>query len=89
MNLPHPTFYIRHLLLPLERAIRNKFIPALTGCHIWSDKERVLISLPNRWGGLAILLFNETVEIEFMNSTKSHQNLKQWLKGFTAALNRR
>ena len=25
---------IRHLLLPLEKTIRNKFIPAVTGCHI-------------------------------------------------------
>ena len=42
---------IRHLLLPVERTIRNKFIPAVTGCHICSDKERVLISLPTRYGG--------------------------------------
>ena len=25
---------IHHLLLPLEKTIRNKFIPAVTGCHI-------------------------------------------------------
>ena len=35
---------IRHLLLPLG----NKFIPAVRGCHISRDKERVLISLPTR-----------------------------------------
>ena len=39
---------IRHLLLPLERTIRSKFIPAVTRCHICSDKKRVLISLPTR-----------------------------------------
>ena len=39
---------IRHLLLPLERTIRNKFI------HICSDKERVLIFLPTMYAGLAI-----------------------------------
>ena len=31
---------IHHLLLlPVERTVRNKFIPAVTGCHICSDKE--------------------------------------------------
>ena len=38
---------IRHLL-PLKRAIRNNFIPAVTGCQICSYKEKVLISLPAR-----------------------------------------
>ena len=61
---------IRHLLLPLEKIIRNKFIPAVTGCHIWSDKERVLVSLPTRYDGLAIPILNETAEIDFMNSSK-------------------
>ena len=35
-------------LLPLKRTIRNKFIPAVTGCQICSDKEKVLICLPTR-----------------------------------------
>ena len=49
---------IRHLLLPVERTIRNKFIPAVTGCHICSNKERALIFLPTRYGGLAIPIFH-------------------------------
>ena len=62
---------IRHLLLPVERTIRrNKFIPAVTGCHICSDKERVLISLPTSYGRLSIPIFHETAEIEFMNTSK-------------------
>ena len=61
---------ISHLLLSLERTIRNKFIPAVKGCHICSDKERVLISLLTRHGGLTISIFPETAEIEFMNSSK-------------------
>ena len=61
---------IRHLLLSVERAIRNKFIPAVIGYHICSDKKRVLISLPTRYGGLAIPIFHETAEIEFMNTSK-------------------
>ena len=50
---------IRHLLLPLERTIGNKFIPAVIGGHICNDKERVLISLPKRYDGLAIPTFYE------------------------------
>ena len=61
---------IHHLLLPLERTIRNKFVPAVTGCQICSDKERVLISLSTRYGGLAIPVFHEIAEIEFMDSSK-------------------
>ena len=37
-----------------------------------SDKERVLISLPAMFSRLAIPIFHETVEIEFMNSSKNH-----------------
>ena len=66
---------IRHLLLPLERTIRNKFISAVTGWHICSDKERVLISLPTRYGGLTIPIFHETVGNEFMNSRKIKSEL--------------
>ena len=61
---------IHHLLLLLERIIRNKFIPAVTGGHICSGKERVLFSLPTRHGGLVIPIFHETSETELMNSSK-------------------
>ena len=61
---------MRHLLLPLERTIWNKFILAVTGYHLRSDKERVIISLPTWYGGLAIPIFHKTAEIEFMNSSK-------------------
>ena len=66
---------IHHLLLPLERTIRNKLIPAVTGCHILSGEERVLTSLPTMYGGLAIPIFHETAEIEFMNSRKIKSEL--------------
>ena len=68
---------IRHLLLTLERTIRNKFIPTLTWWHICSDKERVLISLPSRYGGFAIPIFRETAEIAFMNSSKITSELQR------------
>ena len=59
-----------HLLLLLERTIWNKFIPAVTGCHICHNKESVLIPLSIRYGGLAIHIFHKTAEIEFINSSK-------------------
>ena len=71
---------IRHLLLPLERTIRNKFIPAVTGCYICSDKERELISLPTTYDGMAIPIFHETAEIEFMNSSKITSELTALIK---------
>ena len=71
---------ICHLLLRVKRTIRSKFIPAVTGCHICSDKERVLISLPTRYGGLAIPIFHETAEIEFMNSSKITSELTALIK---------
>ena len=61
---------IPHLLLSVKRTMRNKFMPVVTGCHICRDKERVLISLPTSYGGLAIPIFHDTAEIEFMNSSK-------------------
>ena len=68
---------IRHLLLPVERTIRrNKFIPAVTGCHICSDKERVIVSLPTRYGRLVIPILHETAKIEFMNTSKIISELK-------------
>ena len=39
-------------LKPIEDTIRNELIPALTGCHICSDNERKLLSLPSRYDGL-------------------------------------
>ena len=42
------------LLEPVERAIRQKFIPALTGRDMPGDLERDLFALPTRLGGLGI-----------------------------------
>ena len=40
------------LLKPLEDVIRFNFIPAITGGHLCSDKDRILLSLPVRFSGL-------------------------------------
>ena len=61
---------ISEFLYPLEETVRNKFIPAITGGHICSNNEQKLLSLPTRYGGLAIPLFYELAETEFENSRK-------------------
>ena len=48
------------LLSPVESAIRQRFIPALTGQPIPGNLERELFALPTRLGGLGLA---NTVEI--------------------------
>ena len=45
---------VSDLLEPVEKAIRQKFIPALTGRNMPGDLERDLFALPTRLGGLGI-----------------------------------
>ena len=61
---------INRFLYPLEETVRNKFIAAITGGHICSNNERRLLSLPTRYGGLAIPIFYELTETEFENPRK-------------------
>ena len=45
---------LRELLKPLEDVARIKFIPAITGGHLCSHNELILLFFPVRFGGLAI-----------------------------------
>ena len=65
---------ISQFLYPLEETVRSKFIPAISGGHLCSNNERQLLSLPTRYGGLAIPLFYELAETEFENRVKLGQN---------------
>ena len=49
---------IKDNLIPLDNAIRTKFIPALFNGYICHDTERlrILFALPLTFGGLGILL---------------------------------
>ena len=53
----------------------DPFQTSATYCYICNGEERVLISLPTRYGGLAVPLFHETAEIEFLNSSKIKSEL--------------
>ena len=43
---------ITDYLLWIEETLRLCFIPAITGGHVCSDAERVLVALPVEFGGL-------------------------------------
>lgn len=45
---------ISDLFKPLEEIIRQKFIPALSGGQLVSNDERLMLSLPGKYGGFSI-----------------------------------
>ena len=55
---------INHLFEPLEKCIRDDFIPNILGKQV-SDTERDIVSLPTRWGGLNIQNPVETADNEY------------------------
>ena len=61
---------ISNLLIPTEDTIRNRSVPAITGGRICNEEEHKLLSLPTRYGGLAIPIFHEQAEIEYNNSRR-------------------
>ena len=61
---------VSHLMRPLEMAIRDYFIPALTKGKILTPSERSILALPPRMGGLGITNPEEMAEDEHLNSTK-------------------
>ena len=56
----------------------KKLIPAIIGGRICSDNERILLSLPTRYGGLNTPFLHETANFEYKSSrviTKQLTNL--------------
>ena len=58
---------ISHCFEPLEKVIKDEFIPTLVGRPI-SDHEREIFELPVRYGGLGISNPVRTADSEFKNS---------------------
>ena len=69
-NLPILCALLGDLLKPLENVILFNFISALTGRHLFLDNDHILLSLPVRFGGLAIPLFHNDAKCEYENSRK-------------------
>ena len=68
------------LLKPLEDVIRFNFIPAITGGHLCSDNDRILLSLPMKSGVLAIPPFHNDAKYENENSRKLTSSLTHLIK---------
>ena len=58
---------IAHLLKPLDAAIDN-FIRVLFQGYLFNSNERILLSLPARLGGMAIIIPSEISQNEYDNS---------------------
>ena len=71
---------IKDCLIPLEEVIRFNFIPSMIGGRICSNGESVLLSLPTRFGGLGISLFDENAGIQFEYSRKLTLSLTDLIK---------
>ena len=53
---------IENYLVPIEEVLRTEFIPEITGGYIFSDTERILMSIPIRFGGLGLTIINKISE---------------------------
>ena len=76
------TYFIRTIpelssvLKPLDDVLNHKFIPAITEGHVMSAADRELVSLPVRFGGLGIPVYQELCDKEYENSRKATQLLR-------------
>ena len=64
---------MKNHLKPLDDVINNKFIPALTEGHKCTTDERMLLSLPIRYGGMGIPILVDSSTREYENSKKNYQ----------------
>ena len=71
------------LFTDLETAIWEKFLPTVMGSDV-SCAERVLLSLPARWGGLGIFNPTETADMSFKMSMHATDVVVQAVKCKTA-----
>ena len=57
------SFYMRTIsgastqLKLLDEVVQSEFIPVITGGAFWNERERKLIALPPKFGGLRIPIF--------------------------------
>ena len=70
---------IGHLLQPLEDIIRQKLIPSLTGRPPPNDRERELVALPVRLGGMGLINPTMIADQEYKASKEVTKSLTQCL----------
>ena len=71
---------ISHHIVSLEETLCNRFIPAITGRHICNDTDSKLLSLPTRFGGIAIPILYEQAAVKYSNSGKLMAQLAPLIK---------
>ena len=71
---------IKNFLHPIDETIKSRFIPAISGGQICSDNERLLLSLPTRYGGLAIPIFNEISSLQHLYSRRITKSLSDAIR---------
>ena len=72
------------LLQPFDEILNHDLIPTITEGHHCSQDKRKLLSLPARFGGLAIPIFSQIAEREYEYSKKASQQLTENIKSQTA-----
>ena len=76
------TYFIRtipnlqDIMAPLDEIIDNQFIPAITEGHHCSVRDRKLLSLPVRLGGMGIPIFSEICNREYQSSRNATAQLR-------------
>ena len=75
------TYFLRRIpdiheyFQPIEDTLANKFKPAISGGRFVNDVERKLISLPTRYGGLAMPIIKDIAKMEYANSRRITEEL--------------
>lgn len=70
---------IENYLQPFEEVLRHQFIPAITGGHIVNDRQRSLLSILPRVGGLGLKDVTRTANEEYENSCQVTLHLKNMI----------
>eukprot|EP00794_Sanderia_malayensis_P005131 gene5131-biopygen4184 len=77
------TFFMRTIpgisenLKQLDQVILTDFIPSFTGRILCTEIQRILLSLPPKLGGLGIPIFSEITDVEYLNSQRLTNSLRQ------------
>jgi hypothetical protein len=82
-SIPGISYHLRRI----DEIILHQFIPAITGGIHVNEVERKLISLPVKFGGLGIPLFEEQCVVEYANSRKITAHLCDVIKSQTREYN--
>ncbi len=67
---------LKDILKPIDETIDNMFIPAITEGHHCSERDRRLLALPVRLGGMGIPIFTELCDIQYTVSRNKTEQLR-------------